>query len=416
MMAEMGRKALRFFSYHNEFPLTAKSEVIKTLLLNYQTPLSLHNQMFLTTLDNLCDEEQRSQFLEPARRGEILGCYAQTELGHGSDIQRLESTATFDAATDSFVINSPTIASAKWWIGDLGMYCTHAAFFAQLIINNKKHGLHAFLVPIRDPKTYQPLPEVEVGDIGPKQGFNTKDNGYCLIKNLRIPRRNMLMKYHTVSKDGQYAVQGNEKISYATMLVTRSAITINLGNQYAKIAIIATRYSLLRRQFKDEKGEEIPILNYQTQQTKVLSRIGEVYACIATAKAIKELSDFVYSEAKEGRFTRLNEAHTLTSAAKAYLSCEVQNNIEVARRSAGGHGFHLYSGMIGVQQELSPIVTLEGTYPLIQASTPSSCSKSHASSSRLSPDSKEEPRWPPVSSTSLSSARETCRSRFMSEP
>ena len=207
-------------------------------------------------------------------------------MGHGSDIQRLETTATYDPATETFIINSPTISSAKWWIGDLGVYCTHAAMFAQLIIGEKSHGLHAFLVPIRDPKTFKPLPGVEVGDIGPKQGFMTKDNGYCLISNIRIPRKNMLMKFHVVSKEGKYSLQGDEKISYATMLVTRSGLTRLVGSMYSKIVTIITRYSLLRKQFKDEKGEEIPVLDYQTQQAKVISRIGELFGYIATSKAI----------------------------------------------------------------------------------------------------------------------------------
>ena len=43
---------------------------------------------------------------------------------------------------------------------------------------------------------------------------------------------------------------------------------------YSKIVTIITRYSILRRQFKDNKGEEIPVLDYQTQQAKVISRIG----------------------------------------------------------------------------------------------------------------------------------------------
>ncbi len=106
---------------------------------------------------------------------------------------------------------------------------------------------------------------------------------------------------------------------------------------------------MLRKQFKDIKGAEIPILDYQTQQAKVVSRIGECYAFVFTAKAINELSAFVYSQAKKGNFDRLNEAHVLTSATKAYLTYEGLNNSEIARRSAGGHGFHLYNGMIGVQ-------------------------------------------------------------------
>ena len=59
------------------------------MLFRSQVPLSLHLMMFITTLKNLCDDEQRKLFLEPTERGEIIGCYAQTELAHGSDVQNL---------------------------------------------------------------------------------------------------------------------------------------------------------------------------------------------------------------------------------------------------------------------------------------------------------------------------------------
>jgi acyl-CoA oxidase len=47
----------------------------------------------------------------------MYGCYAQTELAHGSDVQNLETTATYDKNTETFVINTPTINATKWWIG-----------------------------------------------------------------------------------------------------------------------------------------------------------------------------------------------------------------------------------------------------------------------------------------------------------
>lgn len=64
------------------------------------------------------------------------------------------------------------------------------------------------MVPIRD-KDHKPLPGVEVGDIGPKMGYNCKDNGYLMMKNIKIPRKNMLMKFQRVSKEGKYEVIGN---------------------------------------------------------------------------------------------------------------------------------------------------------------------------------------------------------------
>lgn len=71
---------------------------------------------------------------------------------------------------------------------------------------------------------------------------------------MSIPRKNMLMKFQTVSKDGVYALQGDQKISYATMLMTRSAISAVVAKQYSKMITIITRYSLLRKQFRNEKG------------------------------------------------------------------------------------------------------------------------------------------------------------------
>ena len=100
----------------------------------------MHVGLFRFSLQNMADEEQWKKFFIPARDFDIWGCYAQTELGHGSNVQGLETTAIFDHKTDEFVINTPTITATKWWPGELGRYAQYALVFAQLQIPEEDGG------------------------------------------------------------------------------------------------------------------------------------------------------------------------------------------------------------------------------------------------------------------------------------
>mmetsp|Transcript_1772 Transcript_1772/g.1220 ORF Transcript_1772/g.1220 Transcript_1772/m.1220 type:complete len:104 (-) Transcript_1772:1412-1723(-) len=103
--------------------------------------------MFVPGIRNLCNDEQIKRWLEKAENmREIIGCYAQTELGHGSNVQGLETTATFDKENDQFIIHSPTISAAKFWPGDSGLHANHAILFAKLLIDGKDHGVQPFMV------------------------------------------------------------------------------------------------------------------------------------------------------------------------------------------------------------------------------------------------------------------------------
>lgn len=77
--------------------------------------------------------------------------------------------------------------------------CNWALVFARLLVDGEFQGVYPFLVQMRD-QHHKPLPGIEVGDIGPKFGFLTKDNGYLMMKNIRIPRTNMLGKYVSLNK------------------------------------------------------------------------------------------------------------------------------------------------------------------------------------------------------------------------
>lgn len=136
-------------------------------------PYGLHASMFLVTLRDQGTPEQHELFLRKAENYEYIGCYAQTELGHGSNVRGLETTATWNQEDQTFVLHSPYLTASKWWIGSLGRTANFAIVMAQLIISGKGYGPHPFVVQVRDLKTHKPLENVYVGDLGPKLGYNT---------------------------------------------------------------------------------------------------------------------------------------------------------------------------------------------------------------------------------------------------
>lgn len=87
-------------------------KVLYVFLVNIILLCSLQG-MFVPAIKGSGTEEQQKKWLPLAYKMQIIGCYAQTELGHGSNVQGLETTATFDPKTDEFVINSPTLTSSK---------------------------------------------------------------------------------------------------------------------------------------------------------------------------------------------------------------------------------------------------------------------------------------------------------------
>lgn len=131
-----------------------------SLFTNGRFIFGLHTSMFLHTLETMASDEQQQRILPLARTFQVIGTYAQTELGHGSNIQRLETEAVYDRATDTFVLNSPTVTATKFWPGALGHSTNYVLLMAQLYAPDRNHpcGLQMFFVQIRDLNTHEPMP------------------------------------------------------------------------------------------------------------------------------------------------------------------------------------------------------------------------------------------------------------------
>ncbi|XP_078510686.1 peroxisomal acyl-coenzyme A oxidase 1-like isoform X1 [Lissotriton helveticus] len=333
-------------------------------------PLDLHLGMFLPTLLSQATAEQQERFFMPAWNLEIIGTYAQTEMGHGTHLRGLETTATYDPSTQEFILNSPTVSSIKWWPGGLGKTSNHAIVLAQLYIQGQCKGLHAFIVPIRHIGTHQPLPGVTVGDIGPKFGFDETDNGFLKLDNVRIPRENMLMKYAKVEPNGTYVKPVSAKLTYGTMVFIRSLIVGESARCLSRACTIAIRYSAVRHQSELRPGEPEPqILDYQTQQYKLFPLLATAYAFWFVGDYMNRTYHRITGDINQGNLSELPELHALSAGLKAFTSWTASTGIEDCRMACGGHGYSRCSGLPDIYVTFTPACTYEGENTVMMLQT-----------------------------------------------
>jgi len=345
--------------------------------------------MFVPNILTLCDAEQQGRWLPLCRDWKMIGCYAQTELGHGSNIRALETTATFLKEVDGgaeggeWIIHSPTLTSAKFWPGTLGKTANHAMIIAQLIDGRgEARGIHNFLVPLRSMEDHTLLPGVETGDIGPKIGYNNMDNGFARFDRVKIPRRNMAMRFASVDEEGSYGkVVGDSgassdaasKVAYITMMQVRAYIIHSSNEALAMACTIAIRYSTIRRQGYNADAEtkrdnnapnEFQVLDYRQQQARLLPLLAASYAIFFTGKHVlarlKDIENQLVSGASTITKVIVGDIHATTSALKSYATTFTADGIEDCRKACGGHGFLVASGLVELSNTYLQSCTVEG--------------------------------------------------------
>lgn len=351
-------------------------------LLDEVSPYTLSDTMFTTSIQQQCNEQQREEWLSKVENWEITGCYAQTELGHGSNLRKLECEARWNRDTKDFTIHSPTLTASKWWIGSLGRTANYAVVVAQLMIpdqsgTTKSYGPHQFMVQIRDLKSHKPIEGVVIGDIGPKYGYLSMDNGYMLFDHLRVPRSALLAKYSAVDEDGKYTKPQNPGTIYSSMTQARAYLIGNARSVLARAVTIAVRYTLIRRQFGDRDSAltdppEEAVLDYTTVQIRVLPLLATTCALHYTAEAMNNVYQRTRTQIeKDNDFSTLAEMHAVSSGLKSLCTGLAADGLETCRRALGGHGFGGYSGFIPLNTNYLSRPTVEGDNFMITQQTAS---------------------------------------------
>ncbi|CEJ01326.1 Putative Acyl-coenzyme A oxidase [Rhizopus microsporus] len=359
-LAHSLKMAKRLIELEEEHHLNQQEFNALVLYVDMLNPLSLHYSAFMSVIQAQGTPEQIKKWYDPAKRLAIIGCYAQTELSHGSNVAGLKTVALFDEKTDEFIIHTPDLTAAKWWIGGLGVVSTHAVVQAQLVIANKSYGPHLFIVPIRSPIDHKPLPGIIVGDIGPKAygGFATMDNGFAIFDHVRIPRDNMLMKFAKVTREGKYVAPVHDKLSYGGMVKLRVDIFADAGLKLAKAATITTRYCTVRRQFGPNL--ETPVIEYSSVQHRLMPLISIAYGIYITSKDLYGQFEALTKQLEVGEAQSLPEVHATSCALKSWGTRRSTDGIEECRKAMGGHGYSIFSGVADMFATFVPSNTYEG--------------------------------------------------------
>ncbi|XP_065192794.1 peroxisomal acyl-coenzyme A oxidase 1-like [Sycon ciliatum] len=340
------QRSKRAVELHRELGLergTFESLIFWHAVDDESLPIGLHLSMFSHVIRSQATEEQMAKWLPLVKNFSIIGCYAQTELGHGSFVRGLETRVEYDRSRQEFILDTPTVTSMKWWPGGLGKTATHALVVGRLFIDGKELGVHMFLVPLRDLTTHVPLPGISVGDIGPKLGYESQDNGFLGLDKVRVPRENMMMKYAEVTPDGKYVPRTKEsKMSYGTMLFIRAHMVLSTGIQLSKAATIATRYSAVREQGHiDPKQPEVAVLDYVSQQHSLMPLVATSLAYFICGRWLTN----IYFGHQPENAEELQELHAMSACLKATSTATSSLGVETCRRRCGGHGYSVFSGI-----------------------------------------------------------------------
>ncbi|MFD6361437.1 acyl-CoA dehydrogenase family protein [Streptomyces roseolus] len=295
--------------------------------------------------------------------GRLLGCFAMTESGHGSNVQALGTVARYDAAAGEFVITTEGEAARKDYIGNAARHAELAVVFAQLEVGGEARGVHALIVPLRSGG--EVLEGVEIEDDGLKMGLNGVDNGRIRFHGVRVPREALLNRFADVTPEGAYVSPiDNPDRRFFTMLGTLVQGRVCVGGagvSVAKVALtLAVKYAVRRRQFEASPGTgEQLLLDYGLHQRRLLPLLARTYALHFAQDAVRGQLHAVFSGDDDSPQER-RRLESRAAGMKALGTWHATRTAQECREACGGAGYLAVNRFAALKADSDVFTTFEG--------------------------------------------------------
>jgi acyl-CoA oxidase len=371
MMASTGQTGFGFpEEYGGGADIGASVAAFETLAygdLSVVVKVGVQFGLFGGAILQLGTKAHHDAYLDDLIHGRLLGCFAMTETGHGSNVQALGTTATYDPASGEFVIDTPDDRARKDYIGSAAMHASHAVVFAQLVVSGESHGVHALVVPIRDAEG-APMPGVRIEDCGQKIGLNGVDNGRLWFTGVRVPRTSLLNRYADVTDDGRYVSEiENPNRRFFTMLGTLVQGRVCVGGagiNASKVALaIAVEYARHRRQFGNpgSSAEEV-LLDYGQHQRRLFPLLAKTYALHFAQERVSADLHAAFSDIQDEGAAELARRSLESRAAgtKAMGTWHATRTIQECREACGGAGYLSVNRFDALRADTDVFTTFEG--------------------------------------------------------
>ncbi len=366
ILADMGLGASAYpaaYGGKGDFGISiAAFETLAFFDLSLAVKFGVQFGLFGGSVHRLGTERHHERYLRDIGTLALPGCFAMTETGHGSNVRDLETVARLDRATDEWVIHTPSKQARKDYIGNAAQHGRLATVFAQLQLDEERHGVHAFLVPLRS-ENGEPLPGIHIEDCGHKLGLNGVDNGRIRFDGVRVPRENLLNRFADVSRDGEYTSEIlDPSRRFFTMLGTLVGGRISIAAAALSAAksglTIAVRYALRRRQFGRPGEPEQPLLDYLTHQRRLMPRLAAAYAFDFAVKYVS--NRFLHRTEDDQR-----EVEALVAGVKALSTWQTVETLQVGREACGGRGYLSENRFADLKADTDVFTTFEGDNTLL---------------------------------------------------